>query len=69
MGTPARSAAREGTEADAATPRLESPAVLGPLMEAIVERDNLRKVLAQVRRNKGAPGVDGMTVDDLPLYL
>ena len=23
----------------------------------------------QVRRNKGAPGVDGMTVDDLPLYL
>ena len=23
----------------------------------------------QVRRNKGAPGIDGMTVDDLPLYL
>ena len=38
-------------------------------MEAIVARDNLRKALAQVRRNKGAPGVDGMTVDDLPLYL
>lgn len=38
-------------------------------MEAIVERDNLRKALAQVGRNKGAPGVDGMTVDDLPLSL
>jgi len=38
-------------------------------MATIVERDNLRKALAQVRRNKGAPGVDGMTVDDLPLYL
>ena len=24
---------------------------------------------SQVRRNKGAPGIDGMTVDDLPLYL
>ena len=65
----ARSAAPEGTEADTAAPRLESPAVLGPLMEAIVERDNLRRALAQVRRNRGAPGVDGMTVDALPLYL
>jgi RNA-directed DNA polymerase len=65
----ARSAAPEGPEVDSAAPGPESPAVLGPLMEAIVERDNLRKALAQVRRNKGAPGVDGMTVDDLPLYL
>ena len=38
-------------------------------MEAVVERDNLRKALAQVRRNKGAPGVDGMTVDELASYL
>ena len=38
-------------------------------MEAIVERDNLRKALAQVRRNKGAPGIDGMTVEDLASYL
>ena len=38
-------------------------------MEAIVERDNLRKALAQVRRNKGAPGVDGMSVDALVLHL
>ena len=38
-------------------------------MEAIVERDNLRKALAQVKRNKGAPGIDGMSVDDLAPYL
>jgi retron-type reverse transcriptase len=27
------------------------------------------RALRQVRRNKGAPGVDGMTVDELPGYL
>jgi RNA-directed DNA polymerase len=38
-------------------------------MEAVVERENLKTALAQVRRNKGAAGIDGMTVDDLPAYL
>ncbi|WP_281015597.1 reverse transcriptase domain-containing protein [Mesorhizobium sp. M00.F.Ca.ET.216.01.1.1] len=38
-------------------------------MEAIVDRDNLRKALAQVRRNKGAPGIDGMSVEALALHL
>ena len=38
-------------------------------MEAIVERENLKKALAQVKRNKGAAGIDGMSVDDLPAYL
>jgi RNA-directed DNA polymerase len=65
----ARSGERAGAEAHAANAATESPAVQGPSMEAIVERDNLRKALAQVRRNKGAPGVDGMTVDDLAAYL
>ena len=35
----------------------------------MLERGNLRRALKQVRRNKGAPGIDGMTVDDLPDYL
>jgi retron-type reverse transcriptase len=39
------------------------------MMERIVARDNLKKALAQVRRNKGAPGGDGMTVDDLAAHL
>src|SRR5262245_52412045 len=38
-------------------------------MEAVVERENLKKALAQVKRNKGASGIDGMTVNDLAPYL
>ena len=38
-------------------------------MEAVVEPGNLKKALARVRRNKGAPGVDGMTVDELGDHL
>ena len=38
-------------------------------MEAVVEPGNLRKALARVRRNKGAPGLDGMTVGELGAYL
>jgi len=38
-------------------------------MERVLERENLLKALRQVRRNRGSPGVDGMTVDALPGYL
>jgi len=38
-------------------------------MERVVERDNLRRALDQVRRNKGGPGIDGLTVERLPEYL
>ena len=65
----AQSVAIRETEASAATASLERPAVAGPSMEAILERENLKKALAQVKRNKGAPGIDGMTVEDLGPYL
>src|SRR5512144_123633 len=65
----ARSPGAAGTEARAARVATESLAAGGPSMEAIVERDNLRKALVQVRRNKGAPGIDRMTVDDLAAHL
>jgi RNA-directed DNA polymerase len=65
----ARRAAAEETEARAARTDVESRAVVGPSMEAIVERNNLRKALAQVQANKGAPGIDGMTFEDLAPYL
>jgi RNA-directed DNA polymerase len=65
----ARSAPSQGAEARAAEASLERPAVAGPSMEAVVERENLRKALARVKRNKGAAGTDGMSVDDLPAYL
>ena len=65
----ARSAATQEIETGAAKACLERPAAGGPSMEAIVERDNLRKALEQVRRNKGAPGVDGMSVNKLASHL
>jgi RNA-directed DNA polymerase len=66
----AASAAAQEAEARAAKADIESRAVMvGPSMEAIVERKNLKKALVQVKRNKGAPGIDGMSVDDLAPYL
>ena len=65
----ARSAAAQETEARATKTSLERPAVPGPSMEAVVERENLKQALAQVKRNKGAAGIDRMSVDALPAYL
>ncbi|HEY5955345.1 MAG TPA: hypothetical protein VIV60_02280, partial [Polyangiaceae bacterium] len=39
------------------------------LMELVCERQNLLAALKRVRKNKGSPGIDGMTVDELPEYL
>ena len=39
------------------------------LLERVLERSNLERALKRVRQNKGKPGIDGMTVDDLPTYL
>ena len=65
----APSSAAQETEARAARACLEGPAVVGPSMETVVERENLKRALARVKRNRGAAGVDGMSVDDLPAYL
>jgi RNA-directed DNA polymerase len=47
----------------------ESPTGEVRLMESICERQNMNRALKRVRENKGAPGIDGMTVDELPGYL
>jgi RNA-directed DNA polymerase len=39
------------------------------LMEEVVTHDNLARAMERVRRNQGSPGIDGMTVDELPSYL
>src|SRR5262245_27356299 len=62
-------ASAEGTESLAAKRRTESPAIGEQLMEEVCERENCKQALARVKANKGSPGVDGMTVHDLPGYL
>jgi hypothetical protein len=39
------------------------------LMERVVARENALEALKRVRRNKGSPGIDGMTVEELEPYL
>jgi RNA-directed DNA polymerase len=39
------------------------------LLERVLSRPNLQAALKRVRQNKGSPGVDGMTVEELPNYL
>lgn len=62
-------ASGEGTEASVAVRAPESPAICEYLMEEVLERDNLRKALRRVKSNKGSPGIDGMSVWQLPGYL
>ncbi len=39
------------------------------LLEEVLRRENLTSALSRVQSNKGAPGVDGMTVLELPAFL
>jgi RNA-directed DNA polymerase len=39
------------------------------LLEKVLHRENLRRALRRVITNKGAPGIDGMTVESLTPYL
>jgi len=47
----------------------ESPAATMYLMEEVCERENLVRAWQRVRGNKGAPGVDGMTIAAAASYL
>jgi RNA-directed DNA polymerase len=47
----------------------ESLAGTERLMEEVVELENCKQALQRVKANQGRPGVDGMTVDELPEYL
>ena len=47
----------------------ESPTGQIRLMESICERNNMRRAIRRVIKNKGAPGVDGLTVRKLKRYF
>ena len=68
-GSEAPGSVAEGTETLTAERESEDPAGNQPAVEEVCERENLRAALQRVRANQGSPGIDGMTVDQLPDYL
>lgn len=57
-----------GASSVTARRRKESPEKKA-LMEAVVMQENMRRAYARVMGNKGAAGVDGMSVEELKPYL
>lgn len=55
-----RSFKRIWKERDSAQPKL---------LEAILHKDNFNRAYKRVKANKGAPGIDGMTVEEALVYL
>lgn len=58
---------QQSDQANAKQPSLDS--FQNDLMEKIVDTDNMMKAWNNVRRNAGAPGPDGITVDEFPEWL
>jgi hypothetical protein len=59
---------KRSEEAPTATQGNERSGTSG-LLELALTRENLQAALKRVRKNKGSPGIDGMTVDALPEHL
>ena len=57
-----------GTESELAKRKAESPTT-EQWMEEVCERENCKQALRRVKANKGSPGIDGMTVEQLPGHL
>lgn len=56
-------------EPDVLGHRHESQTEPVSVMQEVLSAENLRVALQQVRGNKGSPGIDAMTVEQLPAYL
>lgn len=56
-------------ESQAFTASRPTRALTERLMEEVTSRDNLNRAYRRVKANKGAPGVDGMTLDDLAKWI
>ncbi len=63
------SKASDGAESRTATAGRTKAGVATQLMEQVVERGNMWRAYERVLRNKGAPGADGMPVQDLKAWL
>ncbi|MRT52090.1 group II intron reverse transcriptase/maturase [Raoultella sp. BIGb0399] len=65
----APSPAPSGAETAQTPQERESPSSGDSLMEVILSQENLKQALKRVKANKGAPGVDGISVSELPEHL
>jgi len=54
---------------DDVTQRIDTkPAFSNALFEQVLQSSNLQRAWKQVRANKGAAGIDGMTINDFPAW-
>ena len=61
---------RKGAEPAMAKNQPEHSASTGShLMEEVCQRENMLQAYKRVKRNKGSPGVDGLTTEDLLEHL
>ena len=56
-------------ESVAGKPQTTLSSEISTLMNEVLDIENLKRALERVKRNKGAPGIDGMTVDELGVHL
>jgi RNA-directed DNA polymerase len=70
-GQPGEGGTGPGRRAEPQTPTASDPAraLTERLMEEVTRLDNLNRAYRRVKANQGAPGVDGMTVDELPAWF
>src|SRR5260370_27302626 len=61
--------AEKGTETPMAKGTYKSLAGSERRMEEVCELENCKQAVQRVKANKGSPGVDGMTIEELPEYL
>ena len=70
-GAPGEGGTGPGTYAEQQAPTVLDPAraLTEHLMEEVCQLDNLDQAYRRVKANQGAPGVDGMTIDELPSWF
>src|SRR5450759_4714802 len=61
--------ASRGSESPTAKRGTESSAIEEQVMEEVCERENCLQAWKRVKSNKGSPGIDGMTVEELSGHL
>ena len=64
-----RMEAKASEEQQAQKAIIRDNSLMNSLMEKICDRKNLNQAYKRVKSNKGAPGIDGMTVDEMSEFI